>query len=581
MKKVLSYLKPYTLSIIIAVILTFCQVMLNLYLPNLMSSIVDKGIVGQEMSQVLSYGKDMLFVTIGFMLCAIGATYMASRVSSGFARKLRNAIYTKVESFSLKEFNIIPTSSLITRTTNDVTQVQQLTLMSMRMMIQAPLLCIGGIIMAVSKNLQLSIIFIVVIPLLLLAVAFLAKKIVPLFTKLQKYTDKINQIIREKLTGVRVIRAFGTKEYERKRFNKANMDIYEVSLKSSYIMSILMPIVMFVINLSSIAIVWFGSSLVGSNALAIGDMMAFMQYAIQVLFSILGVTMLFVMIPRAIVSIKRINEVLETNSSVIDNKKKVLKDEIPNRGEIEFKNVEFSYDESDEALLSNLNFKVAKGQTVAILGPTGSAKTTLLNLMMRFYDVTKGEIKIGGLNVCDISLTSLRNMMGYVPQKANLFSGTIESNILYGKQDATSDEIKEAAKIAESYEFISSLEDGFATEVAQGGTNFSGGQKQRISIARAIIKKPDIYLFDDSFSALDFTTDKKLRQNLKTSTNGATVIIVAQRVSTVLTADKILFLDEGRIIGQGTHEELFENCQEYREVVLSQISLEEAMQNGK
>lgn len=581
MKKLFKYLKPFTPMIIVAVILTFCQGMLNLYLPNLMSDIVNNGIVGQSLDEVYKYGMQMVIVTIGFMCCAIGATFMASRVSAGFGKKLKSAIYKQVEKFSLAEFKKISTASLITRTTNDVTQVQQLTLMSMRMMIGAPLMCIGGIIMALSKNKELSVLFIVVIPILLFAIIFLARKIVPLFTILQKRTDRINQVIREKLTGVRVIRAFGTQEYERKRYNKANKDIYDISLKAAYIMSILMPIVLFLINVSSVAVVWFGSHLVDSGAMQIGDMMAFMQYAIQVLFSILGVTMMFVMIPRAMVSAKRIIEVLETESSIKDSGKVIPEEKITNPGEIEFVNATFQYADGDIPVLSNMNFKIEKGQTVAVLGGTGSGKTSLLSLMMRFYDVTEGEIKIGGVNIKEMSLKQLRNMIGYVPQKAVLFSGTIESNIKYGKKDATYEEMVEASKIAQSYDFIDSLDDKFNSQVAQGGTNFSGGQKQRLSIARAIIKKPQIYLFDDSFSALDYKTDKKLREALEENMKDSTVVIVAQRVSTVLNADKILFIDDGKIIAQGTHSELYNSCEEYKEVVLSQITEEEAIKNVK
>lgn len=576
MKKVLKNLKPYTFLIIVSMLFTFIQAILNLYLPNLMSDIVNNGVVGQSMSDVWVYGKKMLIVAVAAMVCAIISTFIASKVSGGFAQKLRQKIYEKVEKFSLAEFNKIPTSSLITRTTNDVTQVQNLTLMAMRMMIQAPLMCIGGIVMAVSKDLQLSIIFVVVIPLLLMAVVLLARKIVPLFTVLQEKTDKLNQVVREKLTGVRVIRAFGTQDYEAKRYNKASKDIYDISLKAAYIMAGLMPIIMFVINLSSVAIVWFGSHYIDAGTLQIGDMMAFMQYAIQVLFSILMVTMLFVLIPRAIVSAKRIGEVLDVEPSVKDNGK----DLAPKKpGEIEFNHVEFQYDDSNEPVLYDLDFKIKKGETVAIIGATGCGKTTLLNLILRFYDATKGTVTVGGHNVKDLSIQSLRNMIGFVPQKVTLFSGTIADNIRYGKQDATQEEMEEAAKIAQSYDFISELENGFESEVAQGGTNFSGGQKQRISIARAIVKKPDIYIFDDSFSALDYTTDKNLREALKTDTEGATVIIVAQRVSTILSADNILFIDDGKIIAQGNHKELYENCEEYREVVLSQISEEEAMQN--
>lgn len=581
MKKTLQCLKPFAPMIILGIILTFTQSMLSLYLPNLMSSIVNNGIVGQDLDEVFRYGRYMLYVTLGFMACAISATFVASRVSAGFANKLRNAIYSKVQKFSLTEYKKISTSSLITRTTNDVTQVQQLTLMSMRMMVQAPLMCIGGIIMALSKNKQLSFLFVIVIPLLLVAIILLAKKILPLFTKLQKLTDRINQVIREKLTGVRVIRAFATQGYERKRYDKANKDIYEVSLKASYRMAILMPVVMFVINMSSVAVVWFGSHLVGDGAMQIGDMMAFMQYAIQVLFSILAVTMLFVMIPRAMVSVKRINEVLDTESVIKEKTEFVPKEKFTKPGEIEFINATFQYLDGDEPVLSDMNFKIEKGQTVAILGGTGSGKTSLLSLIMRFYDITSGTIKVGGVDIKDIPLEQLRDMMGYVPQKSVLFSGTIESNIKYGKQDATEEEMIRAAKISQSYDFISSLDEKFNAPVAQGGTNFSGGQKQRLSIARAIIKNPDIYLFDDSFSALDFQTDKKLREALAENVSGATVVIVAQRVSTVLNADKILFIDEGKIIAQGTHKELYNSCDEYREVVLSQITEEEAINGGK
>lgn len=581
MKKTLQCLKPFAPMIILGIILTFTQSMLSLYLPNLMSSIVNNGIVGQDLDEVFRYGRYMLYVTLGFMACAISATFVASRVSAGFAKKLRNAIYSKVQKFSLSEYKKISTSSLITRTTNDVTQVQQLTLMSMRMMIQAPLMCIGGIIMALSKNKQLSFLFVVVIPLLLVAIILLARKILPLFTKLQKLTDRINQVIREKLTGVRVIRAFATQGYERKRYDKANKDIYNVSLKASYRMAILMPIVLFVINMSSVAVVWFGSHLVDNGAMQIGDMMAFMQYAIQVLFSILAVTMLFVMIPRAMVSVRRINEIFDTESVIKEKTEFVPKEKFTKPGEIEFINATFQYLDGDEPVLSDMNFKIEKGQTVAILGGTGSGKTSLLSLIMRFYDITSGTIKVGGVDIKDIPLEQLRDMMGYVPQKSVLFSGTIESNIKYGKQDATEEEMIRAAKISQSYDFISSLDEKFNAPVAQGGTNFSGGQKQRLSIARAIIKNPDIYLFDDSFSALDFQTDKKLREALAENVNGATVVIVAQRVSTVLNADKILFIDEGKIIAQGTHKELYNSCEEYREVVLSQITEEEAINGGK
>ncbi len=579
MKKVLKELKPYYLLIALSTLFIFVQVILNLYLPNLMSDIINNGIVGQSMDNVWKYGRDMLIVTLIAMVFTVSVSFIAAKVSSGFAKRLRKSVYEKVQTFSLEEYNKISTSSLITRTTNDVTQVQNLTLMAIRMMVQAPLMCIGGIIMAVSKNVQLSFVFLVIIPSLLLLIALVAKKVVPMFTKLQNFTDRLNQVVREKLTGVRVIRAFGTQKYEANRYDTASKDIYEVNLKVSYIISILMPLIFFVINISSVIIIWFGAGLIDAGSLQIGDMMAFMQYAIQVLFSILMLTMMFVMIPRAIVSARRINEVLEIEPVIIDNEKEISKEEILNPGEIEFENVEFKYKESDEPVLMDLNFKITKGQTVAIIGSTGAGKTTILNLMLRFYDATKGNIKVGGINVKDMSLESLRAMIGFVPQKVNLFSGTIAENIKYGKQDATEEDMIEASKIAQSYEFIDSQENGFDSVVSQGGTNFSGGQKQRISIARALVKKADVYLFDDSFSALDYNTDKKLREALKNDVKGSTVIIVAQRVSTILKADNIIFIDEGKILAQGTHKELYKNCEEYREIVLSQISKEEAMLN--
>ena len=402
MKKVFECLKPYIPFMLLGILFTFGQAMCNLYLPNLMSDIVNNGIVGQDLNEVYRYGMYMLLVTLGFMLCAIISVFIASRVSSGFGAKLRKSIYSKVQSYSLHEYKKMSTSSLITRTTNDVMQVQQLTLMSMRMMINAPIMCIGGIIMAVSKNLKLSLLFVVVIPILFVIILMLAKKILPLFTALQTKTDRLNQVIREKLNGVRVIRAFGTGEYERKRYDIANKDIYDVSLKAGYKMAILMPLVMFVINFSSVMLVWSGSSLIDQNLIQIGDMMAFMQYAIQVLFSILAVTMLFVMIPRAIVSIKRINEVLELESSVKDSGKDITYDDIKEKGKIEFIDATFQYADGDEPVLSDMNFTINKGETVAILGVTGSGKTTLLNLIMRFYDTTGGKIKIGGKDIKDI-----------------------------------------------------------------------------------------------------------------------------------------------------------------------------------
>lgn len=578
---IFKYLKPYTIPILISMILIFVQTLLNLDLPNLMSDIVDKGVINQDMNKVYSYGLKMLLVTLIACVANIFASYIASKVSAGFAKNLRNAMFEKVESYSLNEFNKIQTSSLITRTTNDVTQIQNLTLMMIRMMIQAPLMCIGCIILAVSKNLKLSIMFTVVIPIILILTVLLARYIVPLFTKIQKYTDRLNQIVREKLTGVRVIRAFSKEKYEAKRYDKANKNIYDITLKAGYTMSLLMPLLLFFVDISAAAVIWFGSHLVNSNEMEIGDMMAFMQYSVQVLFSIMMVAVLFILIPRAIVSAKRINEVLRLDSSVKDNGKTLKIEDFPKPGEIEFKDVSFAYNQSDEPVLKNINFRIRKGQNFAIIGGTGSGKTTILNLILRFYDATSGSIYISGKNIKDMSLDSLREMIGFVPQKINLFSGTIAQNLRFGKQDATDQEIIEALKIAQAYDFVSKLDDGINAKVSQGGTNFSGGQKQRLSIARAIIKKPQIYIFDDSFSALDFATDSKLRKALSTKLKGVTTITVAQRVSTILNSDLIIFIDEGKIIAEGTHHELLNSCESYRQIVMSQITLKEAEESGR
>ncbi len=577
MKKIFKYLKPYTFFIILSIIFTFIQAILNLYLPDLMSDIVNNGVVGQNMDEVFHYGIRMFVVAMIGMVASIISTYIAARVSSKFGQRLRNAVFSKVENLSLKEFNKISTSSLITRTTNDVTQIQQLTLMAMRIMIIAPLMCIGGIIMAIRKNMELSMLFIVVFPVIIFVILMLAKHIIPLFTKMQKLTDRLNQVIREKLTGVRVIRAFNKQQYEAKRYDKANFDIYETSLKVGNAMANMMPIIFFIINISSVVIIWYGANLIDVGSLEIGDMMAFMQYALQALFSVLMLTMIFMLVPRGIVSAKRIAEILNLESSVVDNENIIKKEDILKPGQIEFENVEFRYDKDSAAILKDISFTVKKGETLAILGGTGSGKSTILNLMLRFYDPTKGSIKIGGVDIKEISIKSLRNMIGFVPQKVNLFSGTIADNIRFGKEDATIEEITEAAKLSQSYDFISKLDNGFDSYVAQGGTNFSGGQKQRISIARAIVKKPDIYVFDDSFSALDYTTDRNLREALNKNTKESTKIIVAQRVSTVLNADKIIYIEEGKILAIGTHKELYNTCEEYREVVLSQITKEEAI----
>lgn len=581
MKKILKFLKPYTIFIIIGFIFTFVQSILNLYLPNLMSDILNNGVIKQDIDSIWSYGLEMIIITLLVALFAVGATFIASRVSTAFGRNLRKKVYEKVESYSNYEFKKMSPSTLITRTTNDVTQVQTFVLMGLRMMIIAPIMCIGGLIMAISTNAKLSIILAVIIPIMVLVILILAKKVLPLFTKFQAFTDRLNQVVTEKLTGVRVIRAFGKEEYERKRYDSVNKDIYDVTLKAAYTIVLLMPIIFFIINISSIAIVWIGAPMIDNGSLNIGDLMAFIQYAMQVLFSVIYVAMMFINIPRAIVSAKRISEVLDINPSIKDDGKIAKKEELDSLGSIEFKNVCFSFPDGDENVLDNISFKINKSETLAIIGGTGSGKTALISLMLRLYDITGGDIYVGGKNIKDISVNFLRDLIGYVPQKAMLFSGTIRENLCYGNKNATKQQIDEALKIAQAYDFVYSQKDGIDSEVSQGGTNFSGGQKQRLCIARAIVKNPDYFIFDDSFSALDYKTDMTLREALAKNTKDATKIIVAQRVSTVLNADKIIYLEDGKILGIGTHKELFESCSEYREVVLSQITMEEATSNGK
>lgn len=581
MKKILKFLKPYTVFIIIGFIFTFVQSILNLYLPNLMSDILNNGVIKQDIDSIWSYGIEMIIITLLVALFAVGATFIASRVSTAFGRNLRKKVYEKVESYSNYEFKKMSPSTLITRTTNDVTQVQNFVLMGLRMMIIAPIMCIGGLIMAISTNAKLSIILAVIIPIMVIVILILAKKVLPLFTKFQAFTDRLNQVVTEKLTGVRVIRAFGKEEYERKRYDSVNKDIYDVTLKAAYTIVLLMPLIFFIINILSIAIVWIGAPMIDKGSLNIGDLMAFIQYAMQVLFSVIYVAMMFINIPRAIVSAKRISEVLDIDPSIKDDGTITKKEELDSLGSIEFKNVCFSFPDGDENVLDNISFKINKSETLAIIGGTGSGKTALISLMLRLYDITGGDIYVGGKNIKDISVNFLRDLIGYVPQKAMLFSGTIRENLCYGNKNATKQQIDEALKIAQAYDFVYSQKDGIDSEVSQGGTNFSGGQKQRLCIARAIVKNPDYFIFDDSFSALDYKTDMTLREALAKNTKDATKIIVAQRVSTVLNADKIIYLEDGKILGIGTHKELFESCSEYREVVLSQITMEEATSNGK
>ena len=573
MKKLIKFLKPYTVAVVAVIVFVFAQSISELYLPTLMSDIVDIGIVNGDIKYIIKIGGIMLIVAAGGTIFTILASFLSSRVAAGFGRDLRNQVFSKVESFSIEEFEKIGTSSLITRTTNDITQIQQVVFMILRMMISAPLMCIGGIIMAVSRDAELSLVIVIVIPIIASLIFLIAKKGVPLFKVMQTKIDKLNLILREELTGIRVIRAFNRSEHEKERFNKANLDLTKTASKAFKIMVSLMPLMMLLLNLTTISIIWFGGLRIDSGRMQVGDLMAFIQYVMQIMFSLFMLSMMFVMIPRASVSTNRINQVLEMETNIKDPKQP--KKNTGKKGLVEFKNVSFSYPGAERPVLNNLSFCAQSGKVTAIIGGTGSGKSTVINLIPRFYDIDSGSILINGIDIREMSQKELRAKIGFVPQKAVLFSGTIADNIRYGKENATVDEIQHAVDIAQATDFIINMKDGFDYQISQGGTNISGGQKQRLSIARALVRKPEIYLFDDSFSALDFKTDAKLRIALKKEIKDSTVIIVAQRVSTIMDADQILVLDEGEIVGIGKHKELLNTCKVYREIVSSQLSEEE------
>ena len=573
MRKLFRYLTSYKLPIVFIVGFVFLQTLSELYLPTLMSDIIDKGVINQDIPYIWKIGAFMLLVTLIGTIAAIIASYYAARVAMSFGKDLRQRIFSHVENFSLHEFTEVGTASLITRTTNDVTQVQLVLNMILRMMIMAPLMAIGGIIMALSKNVGLSWVIIVAVPVLLLVIFLVVRRAIPLFQQVQVRLDKVNRVIRENLTGVRVIRSFNRIGFEQRRFQSANADLTETTIKVNKIMAFLMPAMMLIMNLTQVAIVWFGGIRIDAGDMQVGDLMAFIQYAMQIMFSMVMLSMMFVLIPRASASAARINEVLEISPTIEDeDKKEVI---FHQKGTVEFREVTFSYPGAEEPALQNLSFSAGPGETTAIIGGTGSGKSTLLKLISRFYDAESGAVLVDGINVKDMPIEDLRVKIGLVPQKAVLFTGSVKENILFGNEEAAEEEVIHAAKVAQAYDFVSKMKDGFESMISQGGTNVSGGQKQRLSIARALVRKPEVYLFDDSFSALDFKTDAKLRAALKQETTDATVIIVAQRVSTVMDADRIIVLDNGKVAGIGTHKQLMDTCDVYKEIVSSQLSEEE------
>lgn len=570
MLKILRYLKPYRITVIAILVLVFFQTLGDLYLPTLMSDIINNGVMQGDTNQILRIGGLMLLIAGAGAVCAIIASYLSSKAAVGLGTILRSKVFRRVESYSLNEFDKIGTATLITRTTNDINQVQMVTIMIMRLMISAPLMAVGGLIMALQEDRQLTWVLAVAIPVLAIVIALIASRMIPLFKQIQVKIDKINLVLREKLTGIRVIRAFNTVERERKRFDEANVDLTNTYIKVNIIMAFMMPAIMLVMNLTTLAILWFGGILISNGDMNLGALAAFTQYAMQIMMSMLMLSMMFIMVPRAQAAAVRINEVLEIVPEITD--KKEIINSFTGRGYVEFKDVTFTYHGAEEPAIENISFAARPGEVTAIIGSTGAGKSTLVNLIPRFYDIDSGSILIDGVDVRDMTQEVLREKIGYVPQKAVLFSGTITDNIRFGNEKAAEGEIRHAAKIAQANEFIENVDGGFDYKVAQGGTNLSGGQKQRLSIARALVKRPEVYLFDDSFSALDFKTDACLRADLKKEISDAAVIIVAQRVGTVMDADRIIVLDEGKIAGMGTHKELMEGCEVYREIVYSQLA---------
>ncbi|RKB36913.1 ABC transporter ATP-binding protein [Listeria monocytogenes] len=572
MMKLMKRLKPYWLSITAVLVLTFGQVIGQLYLPTLMLNIIDKGVVTGDTDYIWSTGMKMLLISFASVILSVIVVYLASRISMGFGKELRDKIFTKVEDFSLQEFDKVGTSSLITRTTNDVVQIQNVLYMMMRLMVMAPIMLLGGIIMAVGRDAKLSLIFVVVLPLLLLLVVILGGKAMPMFKSLQKKMDKLNRVIREGLTGIRVVRSFNRNEDELEKFEEANADYATTAIKVNRLLSLMSPLMMLLMNLTSIAIVWIGSIFIGNGDMQVGDLMAFIQYAMQIMMSFMMLSAVFIMIPRAGASAERINEVLDMNAEILNPENP--KTSTP-PAKLSFEHVTFRYEGAEKPVIEDITFEANAGETIAIIGSTGAGKSTLINMIPRFYDVESGVVKINGIDVREMDQSSLRQKIGLVPQKAVLFTGTIASNMRYGKEDATDEEIWEALRTAQAENFVSKLANGLGSRVEQGGNNFSGGQKQRLSIARSLIRKPEIYIFDDSFSALDFKTDAKLREALKAETTEAVTLIVAQRITSVVNSDQIIVMNEGKIAGMGTHEELKESNQIYQEIMRSQLSEEE------
>ncbi|MEU6850328.1 ABC transporter ATP-binding protein [Actinacidiphila alni] len=569
-----SHLGPYKRPIGLLVLLQLVQTIATLYLPTLNADIIDNGVVKGDTGYILDLGGVMIGVTVVQVCCAIGAVYFGARTSMAVGRDIRKSVFDRVQSFSAREVGQFGAPSLITRTTNDVQQVQMLVLMTFTLMVSAPIMCVGGIIMALGQDVPLSSLLLAVVPVLAIVISLIVRKLRPLFRTMQSRVDTVNRVLREQITGIRVIRAFVKDDFEQRRFAKANDSLTDVSLATGRLLALMFPMVMAVVNLSSVAVLWFGAHRIDSGGMQIGALTAFLSYLMQILMSVMMATFMFMMVPRAEVCAERIEEVLGTESSVVPPVAPVLS--LRRHGELELFDVEFAYPGAEAAVLRGIDLVARPGEVTAIIGSTGSGKSTLLGLIPRLYDATGGRVLVDGEDVAELDPALLAETVGLVPQKPYLFSGTVASNLRYGKPDATDEELWHALEVAQAKDFVERLDEGLDAPIAQGGSNVSGGQRQRLAIARVLVRKPEIYLFDDSFSALDYATDAALRRALLRETAAATVVIVAQRVSTIRDADRIVVLDEGRVVGTGTHSELMNDNETYREIVLSQLTEQEA-----
>lgn len=569
-----TYLRPYRKPIALLVVLQFLQTCATLYLPTLNADIIDSGVVKGDTGYILSFGALMIGISLIQVVCNIGAVYYGARTAAALGRDVRAAVFDRVQSFSSREVGHFGAPSLITRTTNDVQQVQMLALMTFTLMVSAPIMCVGGIVLALGLDVPLSAVLVAVVPVLGICVTLIVRRLRPLFRAMQVRLDTVNQVLREQITGNRVIRAFVRDEYEKDRFRHANAELTEMSLGTGKYLALMFPMVMTVVNVSSIAVVWFGAHRIDDGQMQIGDLTAFLAYLMQIVMSVMMATFMFMMVPRAEVCAERIQEVLDTSSSVVPPKAPVL--ELRRHGHLEIRGAGFRYPGAEEPVLKGVDLVARPGEVTAVIGSTGSGKSTLLGLVPRLFDATDGQVLVDGESVAGIEPKLLARTVGMVPQRPYLFAGTVASNLRYGNPDATDEELWHALEVAQAKDFVEGLENGLDSPIAQGGTNVSGGQRQRLAIARTLVQRPEIYLFDDSFSALDYATDAALRAALSRETAEATVVIVAQRVATIRDADRIVVLDEGRVVGTGRHHELMAENETYREIVLSQLTEAEA-----